>query len=399
MNTNILGLDIASKSCQVSLVTSDLKEVFNELFRNNQNDKDRLLLRIPHSCMVIMESTSHYHLPWARLLASHGHRVFILNPLMAKRMQTGTHCLRQNKTDKIDAYQLALLGTKEASALKNYEFKLGSNINSIRQLCKTYDLHRKALTELIVSAKMLLEMMIPEFGELDLAHNKRLSDLFLSIDSYDSLRRLHKKTIAAYACSASDLVLAVIRNPISTESEFDAYLPSLQCRLKVIQSMRAVLTETQAAIRTAAKSSPKVRADIKLAKTIPGFGPKTTAPIIASLPSNWTEWAQSKRDTARKLQAFFGFDPRKRESGKWRGTEHISKRGPLLARTALYQVALCGRLHDPYLAAIYERKRQEGVHHGIIITHLMRIQLQRLVAILVSRQAFVPLAVNSAQAA
>lgn len=399
MNTNILGLDIASKSTQASLVTSDLKEVFNLLFTNSQSDKDRLLRMIPDSCIVIMESTSFYHLQWARFLTSHGHKVYLLNPLMAKRMQTGTHCLRQNKTDKIDAFQLAVLGSKESNALVNYQFTIGSNINPIRQLCKTYFLHRNALTQLIVSAKMLLEMMIPAFADLDLAHNKSLADLFLSVDSYDTLRRLHRKTIESYACSASELVINTIRNPIDTQADFDAYLPALQCRLKVIQTMRASLTEIQAAIRVAAKASPRIKADIKLAKTIPGFGSKTATPIISSLPENWQKWSSSKRELARKLQAFLGFDPRKRESGKWRGTEHISKRGPILARTALYQVALCGRLHDPYLAAIYSRKKKQGVHHGVIVTHLMRIQLQRLVAILVSRQAFVPLQDIPAQAA
>lgn len=399
MKLNVLGLDIASKSCQASLVNDSKQEIFNELFSNSKTDLERLLSRMPANCLVVMESTSHYHLRWARALASYGHRVFIVNPLMAKRMQRGAQCLRQNKTDKIDAYQLALLGVRDLDELVNYEFKIEANVNPIKQLCKTYSIHRKILTELLVSAKMLLESMVPAFDDLDLAHSTGLVDLFLLIDSWKTLSRMHKGRIQRFAGAATQCLVDVARSEGQDEALFDAYLPALQCRLKAIKQMRELLIEIRASIRKAAANNPRVRADIQLVQTIPGFGPRTAAPIIASLPGDWVQWGGSKREKARKLQAFWGFDPRKRESGKWRGTEHISKRGSELARTALFQTAVTGRLHDEHLAAVYARKHSEGMHHLVIITHLMRIQLQRMVSILVSRQPYVAQPIESIEAA
>ena len=87
---------------------------------------------------------------------------------------------------------------------------------------------------------------------------------------------------------------------------------------------------------------------IRLARSIPGFGAKTTPPILAFIPPEHQQHG-SKKQITRKLQALFGTDPRVKESGKWKGTTKISKRRVGIARTALFQTAFCGMTHDPQL--------------------------------------------------
>ena len=68
----------------------------------------------------------------------------------------------------------------------------------------------------------------------------------------------------------------------------------------------------------------------------------------------------------------------------------MSKRGAEMPRTALFQVAVCALLHDPTMKAFYDKKRAEGQHHLVAITHVMRRQIRRLVAVLYNGKPFVP---------
>ena len=101
-----------------------------------------------------------------------------------------------------------------------------------------------------------------------------------------------------------------------------------------------------------------------------------------------------KQKVARKLQAYFGCDPKLCESGLWKGRVRMSKRGVELARTALFQAATCAMLHDPDMKAVFERKKAEGKFYLICVSHVMRIQLRRLVAVLYDRKPFVRSSLN-----
>ena len=93
-----------------------------------------------------------------------------------------------------------------------------------------------------------------------------------------------------------------------------------------------------------------------------------------------------------------GCDPKLCESGQWKGRVRMSKRGVELARTALFQAATCAMLHDPDMKAVFDRKRAEGKFYLVCVSHVMRLQLRRLVAVLYDRKPFVRLPLNLAPA-
>ena len=85
-----------------------------------------------------------------------------------------------------------------------------------------------------------------------------------------------------------------------------------------------------------------------------------------------------------------GNDPRVRQSGQWLGQVKMSKRGVEILRTTLFQCAFSASQHDPELRSFYERKRAQGKHHELAISHLMRILTRRLVAVLRSGKPYQP---------
>ena len=124
-----------------------------------------------------------------------------------------------------------------------------------------------------------------------------------------------------------------------------------------------------------------------LVETIPGFGALNAAKLLAFLPDQILQTG-SNRKVAARLQAFMGNDPRLRQSGQWQGQTKMSKRGVEMLRTALFQCAFSASQHDPELRSFYQRKRAQGKHHEVALSHLMRILTRRLVAVLRSGKPY-----------
>ncbi len=386
------GLDIASTSACVC-VQNAAGAILHELnLPATHAGEDRLLALLPPGSAVFLESTGRYHLTWARRLSAAGHAVYVLNALLAKRLMGAANALRQNKTDRIDARELAGLGRRHGAELGTYLFREDAGRLGLRTLCQVRVHQRRLLTDTLKSAADLLGMMLPEAPGLALAENRGLATLFLKIDSLARLQAMRLTTLQDYACSKAEALHTVLRQPLSAAGLFDALLPSLQAQLRLIENLRdhqqTLLSEIHAAVTAAQRDE-----EVALGQTIPGFGPKTTPTIVACLPEDLRTWGP-KQKVARKVQAYFGFDPKLKESGKWRGQVHMSKRGIELARTALFQAATCVLLHDPAMKAVYDRKKAEGKFHLVAISHVMRLMLRRLVAVLYDRKPFVRLPLN-----
>jgi len=129
------------------------------------------------------------------------------------------------------------------------------------------------------------------------------------------------------------------------------------------------------------------RHTVELIRSIPGFGAKTAPVLAAFLPTGFEQWG-SKKQIVAKLQAYFGFDPRRRESGTFKGKVKISKRGIGIVRTTLFQASFCSMSHDPKLRQYYDKKKAEGDHHTKAVIDLMRKNLKRVVAVLINQKEF-----------
>ena len=394
MNTPICGLDVASTSACACVQAADGTILHEFSVPATRAGEDQLLARLPAGTAVFMESTGRYHWSWARRLAAAGHPVYVLNALLAKRLIGAANALRQNKTDKIDARQLAALGRRDGASLSTYRFREDAPRLRLRTLCEVRTKQRQLLTDTLKSAADLLRAMLPEVPELQLAENRGLARLFLRLDSLARLQRMRLASLQTSACGKAAALHAALRQPLSAAAVFDALLPALQAQLRLIESLRDHQQALLAEIRAAVVGGHRTE-EVRLVETIPGYGPKIAAAMVACVPEDLRAWGP-KQKVARKLQAYFGCDPKLRESGKWKGQVRMSKRGIELARTALFQAAICAMRHDPAMKAVFDRKTAEGKFYLVAVSHVMRIQLRRLVAVLYERKPFVPPPVASA---
>ena len=390
MNSIICGLDIASTSARAALLDAQGVIVQEIDLPASRAGEDELLGLLPAASIVVMESTGRYHLRWARRLAASGHEVYVLNALLAKRLATSANALREYKSDPLDARHLARVGRLHLATIRTYRFHENPARQRLRELCQVRTNQRRILTEVLAVAHHYLGLLLPESEGLDLrfAQHKGAIRLLLSVDSLERLRGLRLVTLQKHLGEKAAAFHAMLRTPLNATTLFDAYLPALHAQLRLVEALHDLLAQLARDIRKAARDSGRWQ-QIQLAESLPGFGEKSTPAIIACLPDGWEQWGD-KRTTANKLQAYFGCDPRVRTSGKWEGRVKMTKRGHELARTALFQAAFCALRVDADLHATYQKQITAGKHHKVAISHVMRRQLRRLVAVLKNATPFVP---------
>jgi transposase len=99
-------------------------------------------------------------------------------------------------------------------------------------------------------------------------------------------------------------------------------------------------------------SSPELKRQRDLLRSIPCVGPVTAQTVLAELPEGIAN--------ARAAAAYAGVTPRREDSGKKTGRARLSKTGNSHLRQALYMPAMTGRKSNPRLKACAQRLAQKG---------------------------------------
>jgi transposase len=387
---HILGMDIAQNSAVAQLDRADGTRCWRGPLTTDQAGWQQLeQLLATHGAnwadtRVLLEATGVYHLPWAERLHQAGAEVSVLNPLLAARLESAANALRGHKSDRVDVHRLCESGRLYADQLTRFRYRPEPARQGLRQLTSARARLRTTLTNLKKSLKSHLELVFPALlaAQLDPASARAAAILAAAptAGAWRALPAARRRQLAGDKGPALDQTCAAT---LADEPLAQACAPALLALLAAQQALVAQLAACDAQI------SPQLpAAQVALIASVPGFGERTAAVLAAYLPTDCTTWGKSKQVTAR-LQAFFGLDPRVRQSGKWTGKIKLSKRGIGPARTALYQAAFCSLAHDPENAAYYRALRARGKPHKQALVDLMRKQLRRLVAVLRSHHPFV----------
>ena len=386
----ILGMDIAQKSAVAQLDRADGTRCWRATLTTDQAGWQQLeKLLTTHGTRwaetrVLLEATGVYHLPWAERLQAAGAEVYVLNPLLAARLQSAANALRGHKTDHVDVHRLCESGRLYADQLARFRYRSEPARQGLKQLTSARATLRATLTNLKKSLQSHLELVFPALlaAKLDPASPRtaRILATAPTAGAWRALPKTERRRLAGDKCPPLDQACGAT---LADESLAQACAPAVHALLAAQQALVAQLAACDAQI---APQLPAVR--VALIASVPGFGERTAAVLAAYLPASFEGWGNPKQITAR-LQAYVGMDPRLRQSGKWTGKIKISKRGIGPARTALYQAAFCSLNKDPDNAAYYHGLRARGKLHKQAMVDLMRKQLRRLVAVLRANQPYV----------
>ena len=117
--------------------------------------------------------------------------------------------------------------------------------------------------------------------------------------------------------------------------------------------------------------------------TIPGIGKRMAAMILAEIGDF------SKYDSPDKILAYAGMSPSIYQSGQLTNCySHMEKRGSRYLRYALFNATKYVCIWDPTFAAYLAKKRAEGKHYNVAISHAVKKLVRVIYAMQKSGQPY-----------
>ena len=148
----------------------------------------------------------------------------------------------------------------------------------------------------------------------------------------------------------------------------------LQHTIRLIQELDAEIKEIETAIQDIMDElhSPVT--------TIPGIGYRMGAMILAEIGDF------ARFDSSDKLLAYAGMSPSTYQSGQLK----MEKRGSRYLRYALYNATKYVCLWDTTFAAYLAKKRAEGKHYNVALSHAAKKLVRLIFALEKSKQPYCP---------
>jgi len=397
----IVGIDIGKEKHAAAFIDGDTgRERAPARFFANTHDGAKALWRATveiagaEGVRVGMEATGNCWKPFHDFLLARGAAVNVINPLVSAASMAGD--IRGRKTDRLDASVIARVVREDRQPLRRPE-------NEQERRLKTLTRQRRFLVEQRSAAKIRLQdQLLEAFPEFPALFGDLFAPLPLAVlrkyPSAKALARARRPALAKLVrehsrgkdpdAEARRLADAAKASICAAHPPVDALGRAILSTLRAIADADANIADLDGEIR--ACEPPEAA---RLLMGIKGAGellPRIVAAEFGGLARFETSPVDGKTGgMANRMLAFAGCEPRIRESGKWRGTWRVSKRGSGHLRTALFLMANTIRMNDPYFGAYYERKRKTK-HHFPALFHTVRKILEVLCSLHRSGRKYTP---------
>ena len=388
-----VGIDAAKDKHDCFVVSSDGEVLFDVFtISNSLNGFNDLLSKIKSVAKdlsrtkVGLEATGHYSYNLLGFLLDKGLATYVLNPLHTNLYRKSLS-LRKTKTDKVDArtiasmlmscvdikpYTRALYHNEELKSLTRYRFdkvseraKLKSSVSRLVTILFP-ELEKLVSTLHCVSVYELLS----EFPSAKLVANANLTRL---------TNLLHSASKGRYNRDNAVRIREAARNSIG--SVIPAKSLELKHTIKLISELDNEISEIETEIKQIVDSLETT------ILTIPGIGYSTAASILAEVGDF------SNFETPDKILAFAGMSPSTYQSGQLTNCySHMEKRGSKYLRFALYNATKYVCKWDSNFAVYLAKKRSEGKHYNVAISHATKKLVRLIFALEKSHLPYIPTA-------
>ena len=388
-----VGIDVAKDKHDCFILSSE-GEVLADVFTiaNNAEGFDTLrqmIRRCTHpidKIKVGLEATGHYSYNILGFLLDCGLPTYVINPLHTNLYRKSLS-LRKTKTDRVDARTIATMlmsdvnlksytdtsyHNEQLKSLTRYRFdkvreraKLKSSIS--RLVCILFPELEKLVPSIHMASVYALLSAFPGAKQIASAHLTRLTNL------------LHEASRGRYGREKAMEIRDAARNSIG--SAMPAKSLELKHTIALIRELDAEIEEIENEINSIME---KLHSPIT---TIPGIGNRTGAMILAEIGDF------SKFDSPDKVLAYAGLSPSTYQSGQLTSSySHMEKRGSRYLRYAIFNAAKFVCNWEPTFAAYLAKKRAEGKHYNVAISHAAKKLVRLIYAMEKSRQPYRPVA-------
>ena len=386
-----VGIDVAKDKHDCFILSSE-GEVLADVFTvaNNREGFETLLQRI-RSCTcpadkikVGLEATGHYSYNILGFLLDKGLATYVINPLHTNLYRKSLS-LRQTKTDRIDARTIASMLMSDVD-LKSYTDTAYHN-EELKSLTRyRFDKVRQR-AKLKQAVSRLVNILFPELESL--VPTLHMASVYALLSELPGAKQIagthltHLKTLLDGASKGRYDREKAVEIREAARASIGSVMPAksleLQHTIRLIRELDKEIGEIETAIQAILdEMAPPIL-------SIPGMGCRMGAMILAEIGDF------SRFDSPDKLLAYAGLSPSTYESGKLKATgayAHMEKRGSRYLRYALFNATKYVCMWEPSFAAYLSKKRAEGKHYNVAISHAAKKLVRLIFTLQTSGMAF-----------
>ena len=383
-----VGIDVAKDKHDCIIMNSDGEIIRNSFtIKNTLEGFNSLIQSIPdvpkNEIRVGLEATGHYSLNLMNFILEQQLPLIVLNPLQTNLFRKA-HTLRKSKTDKIDARIIVLM-------LQSGNFKPHSTVSyhlsELKSLTRHKSRFKKSLAMYKISLCRIVDIMFPELEELVYSINQESTYAMLkAFPSKDALASAHlrkltnilkKSSRGKYGEDKARLIKATAMSSIGNDSRAVSF--ELTQTLSMIEVYKLEIKKIDREIKSMMK---EIQSPIL---SFPGISYGLGSIILAEIGDI------NRFPTPSQLLAFAGLDPSTYQSGKFNGTDmKMVKRGSSYLRWALLEAARLIAIKDATFRAYYLKKKAEGKHHYVAISHVAKKLIRVLHYLLTTNTIYIP---------
>lgn len=384
-----VGIDVAKDKHDCFICNGDGDVLANVFTIENNRFGFEHLLKVINTCTGIdgkmkvgLEATGHYSYNLLGFLLDNGLPTYVINPLHTNLYRKSLS-LRKTKTDKVDARMIASMLMSDVS-LKPYSQTLYHN-EDLKSLSRYRFDKVKECSKLKTSVSRLINILFPELDKLLCSvHMTSVYALLSEFPSAKDIASAHLTRLTNLLYSASKGHYnrdTAVRLREAARNSVGCYMPAktleLKHTIKLIGELNTEIKEIDIEIK---RILDKIDSPIL---SIPGIGYSLGAMIISEV-GDFNNFS-----TPDKILAFAGLSPSTYQSGKLDNAyAHMEKRGSRYLRYALFNAAKLVCKYDKTFSLYLAKKRDEGKHYYVAVSHAAKKLVRLIFALQKSGQPF-----------
>ncbi len=386
----LVGIDVAKNKHDCLIINSHGEILANSFTIPNSLEGYQILYDKICSCSkndpqikIGLEATGHFSNNISEFLLNKNFPIFIINPLHTN-LYRKSQSFRKTKTDKLDTHTICLM-------LQTQKLTPYAPVSYHSQELKSLTRYRSRLvgecSKLKVSFSRLMTIIFPELESI--IKNIQVNSVYHLMKKYPSSEAVSK----SHLTTLTNLLVANSKGRYSKEKAIiirDAAKKSIgtctpMLSLELTQTIdRILLLRSQISVIEEKIENIMKQIDSPMT-TIPGISTQTAAVIYAEIGDF------SKFSSAEKILAFAGMEPSVFQSGEYNSAHgRMVKRGSKYLRHMLFLAAENVSRWDSSFAAYLAKKRSEGKHYNVAISHVVRKLLRTIYAMEEKHQAYQP---------
>jgi len=381
-----VGIDVSKEKFDACGVGDDGTKVFSVTCPMNREGFEKLVLHLPETALIGMESTASYHIALFSYLTAQGYRVAIINPLLIANFAKLS--LRKTKTDKKAASTIAefLLLKKEALAMETEPPRLGE----LKDLSRRRERLADQMTALKNDMLRILSVTFPELETITGVFTKSTLRFLVQFPSAHAIREAGYDAVATIVTSHS----RGRKSAASVKTLMDTATTSVgvasPSKDLILTQEASLLLHVQEQAEEIMKvivrlSDEKMKRDTEILTSMKGIGDKTALNFLIELGGDIKVFENDK-----KLIAAVGIDPTVHESGKYKGQSKISKRGNRHLRRVIWLMTTKVIISNEVFRAYYFKRRKDGLIYKMAVLATAHKLIRVMFSMLVNQRHFEP---------